>query len=64
MNTRVLDVLSSQLTEQIEDLKNFLSDGKAKDFAEYREYCGKLRGLLVAVGMTKDLVRNLEQSDE
>ena len=64
MSTRVLEVVSSQITEQIEDLKNFLSDGNAKDYAEYREYCGKLRGLLVAVGITKDLVRNLEQSDE
>lgn len=64
MSTRVLEVVSSQITEQIEDLKNFLADGKAKDYAEYREYCGKLRGLLVAVGITKDLVRNLEQSDE
>ena len=64
MDTRVLEVLSSQLEDQITQTQEFLGTGQAKDYAEYREYCGKIRGLISASQFVKDLVRNLENSDE
>ena len=64
MDTRVLEVISSQLTDQIAQIQEFLGTGQAKDYAEYRESCGKIRGLIVAKQQIEDLVRNLEQSDE
>ena len=64
MDTRVLEVISSQLSEQIAQIQQFLGTGQAKDYAEYRESCGKIRGLIVAKQQVEDLVRNLEQSDE
>jgi len=64
MDTRVLEVISSQLSEQIAQTQEFLGTGQAKDYAEYRESCGKIRGLIVAKQQVEDLVRNLEQSDE
>jgi hypothetical protein len=64
MDSRVLEVISSQIDDQITHLKDYLADGKAKDYAEYREYCGKIRGLLTAVGFTRDLVQKMEQSDD
>lgn len=64
MDSRVLEVISSQIDDQITHLKDYLADGKAKDYAEYREYCGKIRGLLAAVSFIKDLVQKMEQSDE
>ena len=64
MDTRVLEVISSQLSEQIAQTQEFLGTGQAKDYAEYRESCGKIRGLIVAKQQVEDLVRNMEQSDE
>jgi hypothetical protein len=64
MDTRVLEVISSQIAEQIAQTQEFLGTGQAKDYAEYRESCGKIRGLIVAKQQIEDLVRNLEQSDE
>jgi hypothetical protein len=64
MDTRVLEVISSQITDQIAQIQEFLGTGQAKDYAEYRESCGKIRGLIVAKQQIEDLVRNLEQSDD
>ena len=64
MDTRVLEVISSQLKDQIAQIQEFLGTGQAKDYAEYRESCGKIRGLIVAKQQIEDLVRNMEQSDE
>ncbi len=64
MDTRVLEVISSQIDDQVTALKEYLSTGEAKDHAEYREICGKIYGLLLAQRITKDLQRNLENSDE
>ena len=64
MDTRVLEVISSQLNDQIAQIQEFLGTGQAKDYAEYREGCGKIRGLIVAKQQVEDLVRNLENSDD
>ena len=64
MDTRVLEVISSQINDQIAQIQEFLGTGQAKDYAEYRETCGKIRGLIVAKQQIEDLVRNLEQSDD
>ena len=64
MDTRVLEVISSQINDQIAQTQEFLGTGQAKDYAEYRESCGKIRGLLAAGQLVQDLVRNLENSDE
>ena len=64
MDTRVPEVISSQITDQIAQIQEFLGTGQAKDYAEYRESCGKIRGLIVAKQQVEDLVRNLENSDD
>ena len=64
MDTRVPEVISSQITDQIAQIQEFLGTGQARDYAEYRESCGKIRGLIVAKQIVEDLVRNLENSDE
>jgi len=64
MDTRVLEVISSQLDDQIAQTQEFLGSGQLKDYAEYRESCGKIRGLISAKQLVQDLVRNLENSDE
>ena len=42
----------------------FLNGGGAKDFAEYRHICGVIRGLTHAEQLVKDLVQNMEYSDD
>ena len=64
MDTRVLEVISSQINDQIAQIQEFLGTGQAKDYAEYRETCGKIRGLIVAKQQIEDLVRNLEKDDD
>lgn len=64
MDTRVLEVLSSQIDDQIAQTQEFLGTGNAREYAEYREACGKIRGLISAKQLIEDLARNLENSDE
>jgi hypothetical protein len=64
MDSRVLEVISSQIEEQVTGIKEHLSAGQSKDYAEYREMCGRVHGLMLALRIAKDLQRNLEQSDE
>lgn len=64
MDTRVLEVISSQLTDQIAQTQEFLGTGQAADYAQYREGCGRIRGLLAAKQLVQDLARNLEQADD
>jgi hypothetical protein len=64
MDTRVLEVISSQIDDQVTAIQEHLGSGQAEDYAMYREMCGKLHGLLLAKRYIKDLQRNLEQDDE
>lgn len=59
-----LDVLIQQTDEKVNDLKNFLADGRCENFEEYKRVCGEIRGLLIARGYTLDLKQNLEIADE
>ena len=50
--------------EKIEQLKDFLAEGKAESFEEYKKLCGEVRGLLIMRGYTLDLKQRLENSDD
>ena len=64
MDTRVLEVLSSQIDDQVTAIQEHLGSGQAEDYAGYRELCGKLTGLLLAKRYIKDLQRNLENDND
>lgn len=64
MADRTLEAVSSELRRKQDELIEFLADGRAKDYAHYREICGVLRGLLTAESFTRDLVRKMEYDDE
>lgn len=59
-----LDVLVQQADEKIANLKDWLAEGKAESYEEYKKLCGEIRGLLIMRGYTLDLKQNLENSDE
>ena len=64
MAKTVFDVLKEKLTEQKRSSEEFIQSGAAKDFAEYREVCGVLRGLDTALREINDLSRSYSWDDE
>ena len=58
------EVLIKQADEKIEQLKDFLAEGKAESFEDYKKLCGEVRGLLIMRGYTLDLKQRLENSDD
>ena len=58
------ELLASKYQDRIYNIEQSLSNGSAKDFAEYRQMCGEIRGLSLAHSYITDLVRKLEQSDD
>jgi|MGYP003121365636 hypothetical protein len=64
MAKTVFDVLKEKLTEQKRSSEEFIQSGAAKDFAEYREVCGVLRGLDTALREINDLSRNYMEDED
>jgi hypothetical protein len=59
-----LDVLVEQADDKVTQLKDYLAEGKAESYEEYKRICGEIKGLLTARGYALDLKQRLEQSDE
>jgi hypothetical protein len=58
------EVLIQQADEKISQLKDYLAEGKAESFEEYKKLCGEIRGLLIMRGYTLDLKQKMENSDD
>lgn len=58
------EVLIKQADEKVEQLKDYLAEGKAESYEEYKKLCGEVRGLLIMRGYTLDLKQRLENSDD
>jgi hypothetical protein len=58
------EVLIKQADEKVEQLKEYLAEGKAESFEDYKKLCGEVRGLLIMRGYTLDLKQRLENSDD
>ena len=43
-----LDVIIEQADDKISQLKDYLSNGRAASFEEYKSLCGEIKGLLTA----------------
>ena len=59
-----LEVIVKQTDDKISQLKDYLSNGRATSFEEYKALCGEIRGLLLARGYTLDMQQNLEKLDD
>ena len=64
MEMRVFEVLNTKINERIQDLNGALSDGVAKDYADYRGMCGVIKGLRTAQFELNDLVKRIKESDD
>ena len=64
MTKTVFDVLIEKFEEDISSSTQFLVGGGVKDFAEYKEVVGRIRGLQLAMQTTKDLSRSQMEEDD
>jgi len=59
-----LEIISGHIDDKVIQLREYLSDGKAENFEDYKRICGEIRGLLVAKGYALDLKQTMEKADE
>jgi hypothetical protein len=64
MDSQVLELLSKKYTDEIRSIEESLGAGAAKDYAEYQNLCGVIRGLLTAQREINDLLRKLKDNDD
>jgi hypothetical protein len=65
MAATVFDVLKERIEEQKSSAVEFLAGGSCKDYAQYTDVCGLIRGLETALNHMEDLSRNyLEDEDD
>jgi hypothetical protein len=64
MDTQALEYLLKKYTDEIRNLEESLGAGVAKDYAEYQNLCGVIRGLLTAQREINDLLRKVKDYDD
>ena len=64
MIDKYLELIVQKLNEQVRSLEESLGGGVAKDYAEYQNVCGQIKGLLSVRFEILDLKQRLENSDE
>jgi len=64
MAKTVFEVLSEKLQEQVRSCEESLVSGAAKDYAQYREICGVIRGLTTTIREIEDLAKNYSGYDD
>lgn len=61
---KTLAIVKEKINEKQAQLAHAVSDGSAKDFAEYRAICGEIRGLSLAEGFILDLADQMERNED
>jgi hypothetical protein len=64
MATTAFSVVLKEIEERRESIARALVEGAAKDYAEYRNLCGEIRGLAQAQMYINDLVRKMERDED
>lgn len=64
MAKTVYDVLLDRITAHAGAVADSMTSGAAKDYAEYRELCGLIRGLETAKREIADLAQHQLESDD
>jgi hypothetical protein len=64
MDTQVLEYLDKKYGDEIKVIQENLGAGVAKDYAEYQNLCGVIRGLLTAQREINDLLRKVKDYDD
>ena len=64
MDTKIFELLNKKIEDQIKNHSEALVSGQSKDYAQYRELCGVIRGLQTAQREIGDLVRKLKDDND
>lgn len=64
MDTQVLEYLIKKYADEVRSIEESLGAGVAKDYAEYQNLCGVIRGLLTAQREINDLLRKVKDYDD
>ena len=64
MARTVFDVLKERIETDKVSAMEFLAGGGSKDYAQYKEVCGLVRGLESALSHIEDLSRNYMEEDD
>ncbi len=64
MAKTVFDVLTRKIDEDISSAQSFLTAGSPKDYANYREVVGLIRGLESSKQYVEDLAKNYMENDD
>lgn len=65
MAKTVFDVLIDKFEEHIKSHTDFIASGRAEDYSVYKEQCGVIRGLNLALRDVQDLAHNfMDESDD
>lgn len=59
-----LEIVAKNIEEKVQQLKDYMSDGRCENFEEYSRISGEIRGLLIAKGYALDLKQTMEKADE
>jgi len=60
----VIDVLKEKIEAERASAIEFIATGGAKDFSQYQEVTGLIRGLQTCLGYIDDLSRNYLEDDD
>lgn len=64
MAKTVFDVLKDKIEDDKSSAQEFLGNGGAKDFAQYKEVVGLIRGLEAGINYVEDLAKNYMDDDD
>ena len=64
MAKTVFDVLIQQIEEQKLSSTQFLTSGGPKDYAQYKEVTGLIRGFETSISIISELQRKQEEKDD
>ena len=64
MIEKAMVYLIDKINTEINSIQENLADGLCKDFPEYKENCGRVKGLLLARMMCADLQQRAEEYDD
>lgn len=59
----IIDI-KAKLTDQIERISEYLTDGKAQDIEDYRKQTGKIIGFRASLILIDDCIKNYLRDDE
>jgi hypothetical protein len=64
MDNQILELLNKKIEEQVNSHSEALVSGQSKDYAHYRELCGKIAGLQTAQREIAELQQRLKADDD